>query len=133
MAVTSAELAPPPGVRVAPAPTSDYQVAAVGRPPPPESRAPAHLERVDGQVQRVPVAPNPGMFVQAGAFSQFANAHRVEVLLQRVGPVQISQVDGGAGHLFRVRLGPVRSVKEADALLARVVASGINEARIVVD
>ncbi len=132
VAVTSATLAPLPGARVAPAPSKDYQVAAVGRPPP-EPRAPAHMERVDGRVERVAVAPNPGMFVQAGAFSQFANAHRVEVLLQRVGPVQISQVDGGAGHLFRVRLGPVRSVQEADALLARVVASGINEARIVVD
>ena len=134
MAVTASELAPPPGARVAPAPSNSYQVAAVGRPPAAEPIPPAHLERVDGQVQRVPVAGNPGMFVQAGAFSQFANAHRVEAMLRRVGPVQISQVDGGSGgRVFRVRLGPVRSVQEADALLARVVASGINEARIVVD
>jgi rare lipoprotein A len=49
-----------------------------------------------------------------------------------VAPVQISQVEG-AMRVFRVRLGPVHSVAEADALLARVVASGISEARIVVD
>jgi hypothetical protein len=35
--------------------------------------------------------------------------------------------------VFRVRVGPIGSVAEADALLARVVASGVNEARIVVD
>ena len=133
MTVTASELPPPPGARVAPAPTNNYQVAAVSRPPVAQPVPPANLERVDGRVKHVPVAGNPGMFVQAGAFSQFANAHRVEAMLRPVGPVQISQVDGGTGRMFRVRLGPVRSVAEADALLARVVASGINEARIVVD
>ena len=135
VAVTSAELPPPPGIRAAPAPTADHQVTAVATAPAPVERTPARLEQVDGHVDRVPVAPNPGMFVQAGAFSQFANAHRMEALLRGVGPVQISQVDGsgGSGRMFRVRLGPIRSVSEADALLARVVASGVNEARIVVD
>ena len=101
--------------------------------PPSEPRAPAALEQVDGKVSRVPVAPNPGMFVQAGAFSQYANAHRMEALLKGVGPVRISQVDGGNARVFRVRVGPVGSVAEADMLLARVVAYGVNEARIVVD
>jgi rare lipoprotein A len=87
---------------------------------------------VDGAVKQVPVAGSPGMFVQAGAFSQYVNAHRVQTILQGVAPVQISQVEG-AMRVFRVRLGPVHSVAEADALLARVVASGISEARIVVD
>jgi rare lipoprotein A len=132
-AVTSAELPPPPGIRAAPAPTADHQVTAVATAPAPVVRTPARLEQVDGHVDRVPVAPNPGMFVQAGAFSQFVNAHRMEAMLRGVGPVQISQVDGGGGRMFRVRVGPIRSVAEADALLARVVASGVNEARIVID
>jgi rare lipoprotein A len=132
-AVTSAELPPPPGIRAAPAPTADHQVTAVATAPAPVERTPARLEQVDGHVDRVPVAPNPGMFVQAGAFSQFVNAHRMEAMLRGVGPVQISQVDGGGGRMFRVRVGPIRSVAEADALLARVVASGVNEARIVID
>jgi len=132
MAVTSTELAPPPGARIAPAPTPDHQVMPVARPAPPTSVAFSALEKVDGSVKQVAVAPNPNMFVQAGAFSQFVNAHRVQAMLQGVAPVQISQVDG-AIRVFRVRLGPVQSVAEADALLARVVASGIREARIVVD
>jgi len=132
MAVTSAELAPPPGARAAPAPTPDYRVTPIARPALPTGSAVGALEKVDGSVKQVPVAGNPNMFVQAGAFSQYVNAHRVRAMLQGVGPVQISQVDG-AIRVFRVRLGPVRSVAEADALLARVVASGVREARIVVD
>jgi rare lipoprotein A len=133
MAVVSAELPPPPGARVAPTPAPNRQVAAATVAPPPETRASASLEQVDGKVTRVPVAPNPGMFVQAGAFSQYANAHRMGALLKNIGPVQISQIDGGSARVFRVRVGPVGSVAEADMLLARVVAYGVNEARIVVD
>jgi rare lipoprotein A len=133
MSVVSAELPPPPGARAAPQPTQNRQITAVAVAPPPATRTPAALEQVDGEVSRVPVAPNPGMFVQAGAFSQYANAHRMEALLKNVGPVQISQVDGGSARVFRVRVGPVKSVAEADVLLARVVARGVNEARIVVE
>ena len=133
MTVTSAELAPPPGTRAAPLPPRNHYAAPLAQPSPPASQALGDLERVDGSIKQVPVPGNPGMFVQAGAFSQFVNAHRVQTLLKGVAPVQISQVDGGAMRVFRVRLGPVRSVAEADALLARVVASGISEAHIVVD
>lgn len=131
ISVVSAELPPPPGARAAPPPVEPRQVATVSAAP--VTQPPAALQQVDGQISRVPVTPNPGMFVQAGAFSQYANAHRMEALLRGIGPVQISQVEGGNARIFRVRVGPVRSVAEADALLARVVANGVNEARIVVD
>lgn len=133
MAVTSQELAPPPGTRATPAPTYRHRVAPVTQPTPPVSRATAPLEEVDGQVKRVPVAGSTQMFVQAGAFSQFVNAHRLEALLKGVAPVYVTQADSGAGRIFRVRLGPARSVAEADALLARVFARGVSEAHIVVD
>jgi len=35
--------------------------------------------------------------------------------------------------MYRVRLGPIPTVEEADRLLAQVVGSGLAEARIVVD
>jgi rare lipoprotein A len=132
IAVTSTELAPPPGARAAPPPTDDRRVTPAASPAPPASGALGPLEKVDGSVKRVPVAGNPNMFVQAGAFSQYVNAYRVQTMLHGVAPIQISQVDG-AMRVFRVRLGPVATVEEADALLARVVANGISEARIVVD
>jgi rare lipoprotein A len=35
--------------------------------------------------------------------------------------------------MFRVRLGPLTSVSDADALLEKVIASGYPDARVVVD
>ncbi|MDH3701473.1 MAG: SPOR domain-containing protein [Alphaproteobacteria bacterium] len=81
----------------------------------------------------VPLEKDPQVFVQAGAFSEFANANRVKALLQTIAPTTIRQIDTAEARLFRVRLGPVASIGDADHLLARVVASGIPQARIVVD
>jgi rare lipoprotein A len=39
----------------------------------------------------------------------------------------------GKQPMFRVRLGPIKSVAEADKLLARVSASGYPDARVIVD
>lgn len=133
MSVTSSELAPPPGTRAAPPPSLNRQVATTAMATKPAERATAPLERVDGHVTRVAVTSRTDMFVQAGAFSQYVNAHRMKTLLSGVAPVQINQADAGAARMFRVRVGPVQTVDQADALLARVVASGVNEAHIVVD
>lgn len=134
VAVTSQKLAPPPGTRQAAPPTPNHQVAASKNSPMPRRPAtPRALAKVDGRVETVPLAKKPTVFVQAGAFSQYANAHRLHVLLNGLAPSNITQVETAETHLFRVRLGPVASVEEADALLARVVATGVPEARIIVD
>ena len=73
------------------------------------------------------------IYVQAGAFSEFNNANRVRSTLSGLGPANISQVNAGQQLVFRVRLGPVKSVAEADKLLAQVAASGYPEARVIVD
>jgi rare lipoprotein A len=133
VAVTSKPLAPPPGTRTAPPPSANHQVATTGRAPAQHSRKAAPLARVDGKVSQVALAKAPTVFVQAGAFSQYANAHRLQVMLNGLAPTAITQKEGAQSRMFRVRLGPVRSVEDADALLARVVASGLPNARIVVD
>lgn len=133
VAVTSKPLAPPPGARTAPPPNPNHQIATTTRAPRQHTRPPMALEKVDGQVSRVPVIKTPTVFVQAGAFSQFANAHRLQVMLSGLAPTAISQKEGADSRIFRVRLGPVSTVEEADALLERVVASGLPDASIVVD
>ncbi len=133
VAVTSKPLDPPPGSRTAPPPSANHQVATTATPLPPQIREPVPLAQVDGTVSRVPIAKTPTVFVQAGAFSQFANAHRLQVMLNGLAPTAITQKEGTDSRIFRVRLGPVATVDEADALLARVVASGLPNARIVVD
>jgi rare lipoprotein A len=73
------------------------------------------------------------IYIQAGAFSRIANASRVKRRLQKLGPVKISPTTASGVVLYRVRLGPIASVADADRLLARVVKSGLADARVVVD
>jgi rare lipoprotein A len=71
---------------------------------------------------RTDKAQNEGFFVQAGAFSQKANAQRVA-----------GRIDGSvasAGKLFAARTGPFANRGLAEASLAKVKHAGYSEARI---
>lgn len=116
---------PKPVVAVKPAPAP-----AVANDPPPAPFDGADLAKQ--QVKIVPVKATQ-IFIQAGAFARYDNAHRLSALLSPLGPTTVSQVDTKSGTLFRVRIGPIGSVSDADALLERVIGSGHPEARIVVD
>ncbi|HEY5210459.1 MAG TPA: septal ring lytic transglycosylase RlpA family protein [Stellaceae bacterium] len=74
------------------------------------------------------------IYVQAGAFSDSENAHRMEQRLRGLGqPVRVMSAAVNGASIYRVRVGPVASVDAADTLLDRVVSNGIPDARIVVD
>jgi len=72
------------------------------------------------------------MFIQAGAFSNFDNASRLSIKLARYGHTLVTPVVVNGQQLYRVRLGPVASVKEADNILDSI-ANDAPQARIVVD
>jgi rare lipoprotein A len=78
-----------------------------------------------------PVEPT-SLFIQAGAFANYDNAYRMSVRLSRYGGTKVTPVNTGTQQLYRVRLGPIPSVQEADLLLAEVTPV-VPEARIVVD
>ncbi|WP_374450080.1 septal ring lytic transglycosylase RlpA family protein [Stella sp.] len=89
-------------------------------------------------------APQPGtvtvepvrrtqIFVQAGAFSQRANADRVRQTIGGVGPARVTTVEVSGAPVHRVRVGPLRSVEEADQTLTRIASAGYPEARIIVE
>ena len=94
-------------------------------PPPVEPVLP---EKVDV----LPVSPT-GIYVQAGAFSRLENALRMRDQLFEMGPTQISRFAVSGTEVYRVRIGPLANVEVADATLARVVSSGINEAQLIVE
>ena len=73
------------------------------------------------------------IYIQAGAFAVADNAIKVKSRLDPLGPVIVQGARVNGVDLYRVRLGPVQSVEEADKLLDRVVGVGLAEARIVVD
>jgi rare lipoprotein A len=72
--------------------------------------------------------------VQTGAFADPANAERELGRLQGAGLGSAFVIPPPAGsQLYRVRIGPVGSVAEYDALAARLAALGIPDARLVTD
>ncbi len=128
--VTEEALAPPSGTATAPAaqpvaakpaPQPIIATVAVGAGPQP-----------DGKVTVVPVH-RTAMFIQAGAFTNLANATRLRTKLTSFGQAQVVPAYVGTQKFFRVRLGPIATLGEADTMLARVVASGHPEARLIVD
>jgi rare lipoprotein A len=86
----------------------------------------------DGKVTLVPVRKT-AMFVQAGAFTNVANANRLRLKLAPFGRSQVIPAIVGDQRFYRVRIGPIASLGQADAVLARIVAAGHPEARIIVD
>ena len=73
------------------------------------------------------------MFIQAGAFARYENATSVSSRLEAIGEAKVVPVSVGELELYRVRLGPLANVEEADAKLDEVVKAGYPEARLIVD
>jgi rare lipoprotein A len=130
----------PPPASVAPLEPPPYRppVAEAPRRETPSLIARAHAEPLRSAAAPPPVpAPKPilasthsaRIFVQAGAFAVPENAQRVRARIAALGPAEI--VPGGAGGLYRVRLGPLPSEAAAARLLSKVVDSGFPGARIV--
>ncbi len=86
----------------------------------------------DGKVTEMPV-DDTDIFVQAGAFTMVHNAERLKARLAALGPSQIVPAMIKGKQYFRVRLGPLASLEDADQLLTKLIANGISAARLVVE
>ncbi|MGI9413908.1 MAG: septal ring lytic transglycosylase RlpA family protein [Hyphomicrobiales bacterium] len=81
----------------------------------------------------VPAVSDAAMFyVQAAAFSNQHNAHRLSDRLREIGNVQVDAKQIGQNVYYLVRVGPLTDEGSADHTLRRVVAAGHRDARIVV-
>ena len=84
-------------------------------------------------VVQTPVHPT-NIFIQAGSFLQVANAqHLSEKLTRLVGNARVIAVQLGTQKFYRVRLGPIATVDQADQMLSQVIGLGHKDARIVVE
>ncbi len=128
--VTTETLQTPAGVRVA---RNDSALPGVKAPQPvPEPPANFQPPPLPEKITTLPVRPT-AIYIQAGAFSRADNANRLKDRLATLGNVRVMGGKANGSALYRVRIGPVGSVDEADRLLDRVVGSGAPDARIVVD
>lgn len=85
----------------------------------------------DGKVTRSSVRTSK-LYIQAGAFLRLDNATRLSIRLSRFARSGVARAQVGKQRFYRVRLGPLTSVAEADRVLKRVLDSGHRDARIVV-
>ncbi|MBV9621847.1 MAG: septal ring lytic transglycosylase RlpA family protein [Gammaproteobacteria bacterium] len=90
---------------------------------------------VPDELTRSAASPPPALYVQAGAFAAADHAARLTDRLHAAGLASAFVVPplNGGSHLYRVRLGPVTSVAEYDALAARLSSLGIANARLAND
>ena len=95
-------------------------------------RAQLPIPRTDGSVKTVPVRPT-NIFVQAGSFTRVDNAVRLRARLSQLGNAQVAEAVIEDHHYFRVRIGPLATVEEADELLGVLLGNGHSDARVVVD
>jgi rare lipoprotein A len=84
-------------------------------------------------VAAAPIATQ--FYAQAGAFAEEDNARRLAERLRdaRVSEVAVSETGTGDRRLYRVRVGPVASIGEFDALIERLRQAGVDSARLVLD
>lgn len=137
--VAAEELAPPPGGKAKPG-QGGTEVA--GRAPPPAASGgakpaappPAFVPAPDAKVVQKQVPLSSNIYIQVGAFSRHDNAVRAQANLAHAGPIKVTSVTAANGtEMFRVRVGPLASVNNADETLERIIRSGFPDARITID
>jgi rare lipoprotein A len=80
-------------------------------------------------------APTDGLFVQAGAFSDPANAQRLAEKLRggSFGKIFVRDDRIAGRRMYRVRIGPVANVAQFDRVVAALERAGINDAHLALD
>ncbi len=95
----------------------------------------------ESRTAQQPTAPKPAegqpprMYIQAGAFSVEDNARRrMRHLLESLQtPVRLQMVERGGRSLYRVRIGPLASVEQADAITERLARMGVTNSHLVIE
>ena len=87
-----------------------------------------NLQPVVRQVQ----VRTSAIYISAGAYTNQSEATQINTRLSRIGPSRMETVRFGQQTLYRVKVGPIATVEEADLLYERVTAV-VPRATITVD
>lgn len=79
--------------------------------------------------------PISEFYIQVGAFSQLTNAEKLRIQLDSIGKsrIKINQAVVDNKLLYRVRIGPLVNVDNADQIVDQLIHLGITDYHIVVD
>lgn len=80
-------------------------------------------------------APANQLFLQLGSFISLENAEslRARLVLNNVTGAEIQKTEVDRKNIYRVRIGPIASVEEADSLASRIHELGMGVASLVLD
>ena len=135
-AVTAASLAPPPGAQAS-ANGASAGVTQAAVPGAPDTTLNAPPAGPADAAMRLPetvtlVAPDPGaLWIDLGSFPAYEFANMQRAAVAQLGAAIVSEQHANA-ETFRVTIGPIPDVAQADRLMDEAVASGISDAHIVV-
>jgi len=75
------------------------------------------------------------LYLQVGAFASRMNAENLRARLRGAAqtPIQISPTLSNQVTVYRVRIGPIQTVEEADRLAENLAGLGIGEPRVILD
>ena len=79
------------------------------------------------------ILPRKQIYIQVAAFKNEETASQFAGAMAPYGPALVKSLQKPDMTLFRVRLGPLENVDQADATLARLATDGYSEARMVID
>jgi rare lipoprotein A len=131
--VVAGGLPPIAGSKVSPGQAPQAAQPPAGEVTVPETKIGAvALPQPDGRVTQFAVKPT-SIYIQAGAFLRQSNANQLSGQLRKYGPVRVAPIVVEQQRFYRVRIGPIASVEDADRTLKRMIAEGHPESRIVVD
>ena len=116
-----------------PAPGAPTSVSAAAVPPaaaPPPAAPTTAAPNASGAA-----TVSPALFVQAGAFSDPANAERLAEKLRggNFGKIFVRDDRIAGRRMYRVRVGPVANVAEFDRVVAALERAGISDAHLALD
>ncbi len=105
-----------------------------------DPRQPEPVTRLASRSDPPPPGPAPGgraeLWLQVGAFSSRYNAERLGDRLRQAALPGDVHISAGYSHqqpVFRVRIGPLADVEEADRVSERLAAFGIQDPHVVID
>ncbi len=77
----------------------------------------------------------PLLYLQMGSFIERTNAEslRAQLLLNNVNAAAIQQTKVDRQNIYRVRIGPIKTVEEADRLASQISSLGIGVPTITID
>ena len=105
------------------APASSTQIAS----------RPASVEPEPDGVVTQGRAVSTSIYVQAGSFVDYQNASRLKNRLAQLGPALVVPGWVGAQRYYRVRMGPLANVEEADRYVELLTGDGVNQPQIILE